>query len=598
VIRRVRLAHWRAYEQLDLDLTRPVTFVVAPNGVGKTSLVEAVRWAMFGRAPGVERGRAVRVGADAATVELRLDVGGATIDVTRTLGAAGRSTFGATRDGTGITEADYLRLLADAWAADVGLLPSLLFGEAGPHTSSALPVRDHLAEVFGIAPLVEATATVEGRLRAVGRDIRDLRAAGGADAAGLRRAEESVARLAADAAGAEAAVAAARAAAAEAQDAERAAAAWQQHRAALATYQARVAELGERLDAVIDVHDGEPDAQLTRAEERAADELDRRRVGVADARVRAAAAGSALDLLADGADDADGTDGTDGAAGPATCPTCLRPLSAAERASALAHHHAARGDAEGSLRAGRDAVREAEARLDLVRGISRSLRAVRVPRPPDVADPGPDAAERFAAAQHGLLDATQAHGAAVARLHDAREALTALRRSAEESAALVAAYREEAVLQVARDALGQVAERFMTERIQPLADEVARRWKLVFGSDGLRFGADGSLRLAVGGDHLGLTDLSGGERVVALFVTRLLVVASATRATTLWLDEPLEHLDPRRRAAIAGTIVRAVQQQALDQIVVTTYEERLARQLAASAPDVVAVAHVRATPPS
>ena len=35
---------------------------------------------------------------------------------------------------------------------------------------------------------------------------------------------------------------------------------------------------------------------------------------------------------------------------------------------------------------------------------------------------------------------------------------------------------------------------------------------------------------------------------------------------------------------------------ALDQIVVTTYEERLARQLATAAPDLVAVAHVRATP--
>ena len=48
MIARIRLARWRAYETLDLTLRRPVTFFVAPNGVGKSSLVEAVRWGLFG----------------------------------------------------------------------------------------------------------------------------------------------------------------------------------------------------------------------------------------------------------------------------------------------------------------------------------------------------------------------------------------------------------------------------------------------------------------------------------------------------------------------------------------------------------------------
>ena len=61
----------------------------------------------------------------------------------------------------------------------------------------------------------------------------------------------------------------------------------------------------------------------------------------------------------------------------------------------------------------------------------------------------------------------------------------------------------------------------------------------------------------------------------------------------MWFDEPLEHLDPRRRAAVAQTIVRAAQLGAVDQIIVTTYEEEIARRLATTAPDHVQVTYAR-----
>ena len=86
-------------------------------------------------------------------------------------------------------------------------------------------------------------------------------------------------------------------------------------------------------------------------------------------------------------------------------------------------------------------------------------------------------------------------------------------------------------------------------------------------------------------------DLSGGERATALIVTRLLLANSLARASSVWFDEPLEHLDPRRRAAIAQTMVSAVQAGTVGQILVTTYEENLARRLAAAAPDTVALTY-------
>ena len=47
------------------------------------------------------------------------------------------------------------------------------------------------------------------------------------------------------------------------------------------------------------------------------------------------------------------------------------------------------------------------------------------------------------------------------------------------------------------------------------------------------------------------------------------------------MDEPLEHLDPTNRRAVAATLVSAVELGELEQILVTTYEEPLARRLAA-----------------
>jgi DNA repair exonuclease SbcCD ATPase subunit len=75
------------------------------------------------------------------------------------------------------------------------------------------------------------------------------------------------------------------------------------------------------------------------------------------------------------------------------------------------------------------------------------------------------------------------------------------------------------------------------------------------------------------------TQFSSGEKVVALLATRLLVRGASTRASFVWLDEPLEHLDPPNRRLIAS-LLTAVGQH-IRQILVTTFEESLARRLAA-----------------
>ena len=66
-------------------------------------------------------------------------------------------------------------------------------------------------------------------------------------------------------------------------------------------------------------------------------------------------------------------------------------------------------------------------------------------------------------------------------------------------------------MEVAERTLHQLADRYLTDYIEPIAREVGRRWKLVFGADGLHFDADGNLTVSHGDASLAMGDLSGGD---------------------------------------------------------------------------------------
>jgi len=126
----------------------------------------------------------------------------------------------------------------------------------------------------------------------------------------------------------------------------------------------------------------------------------------------------------------------------------------------------------------------------------------------------------------------------------------------------------------------QITEKY----IEPLAQEVEARWKRMFGGGGLILSPEGHITRQLGGRTLGFSSLSGGEKVWALLLTRLLVAGASTRAPFVWLDEPLEHLDPRLRKVVAGTLAKAASGTGLRQVVVTTYESELARRLMEDVP--------------
>ena len=93
MINRLRLRNWRSYEDLDLQLGPGTTFVVAPNGVGKTSLVYGLAWGVFGQNSSIDSKDCIRAGAASAEVQVEVDLpGGRRLSISRTAKRRGAPT--------------------------------------------------------------------------------------------------------------------------------------------------------------------------------------------------------------------------------------------------------------------------------------------------------------------------------------------------------------------------------------------------------------------------------------------------------------------------------------------------------------------------
>ncbi|HEX8095357.1 AAA family ATPase [Jatrophihabitans sp.] len=581
MIGHIALRHWRAYEDLDLRLTHPVTFFVAPNGVGKTSLVEAVRWCLLGMPEGRAAVRAIRSGHDSATVQLGLGLPGyPDVRLSRSLRRNGATTFSATVGGRPLDERGYLALLTRAWSAESTVIDAVVFGPPAGGKATGFPIRDHLAQVFGVQTLLNSAAELAERRQVLATRIRSLRADVDASDEAFTAATQAVTDLEAEL---EAAAERRRQLAGEIAALEpgaRLATRWEQYRSEATAFNTKATALAAQLADVVDFGDRDLLTAIEESQHEVSAALADNAAATSAAEVRIAQSASAAQLLAAASDQ---------------CPTCLRPLSAHERDAALAVHGQVGGDSDTEIQRHREESRRLRARLTVISRFTTALNKLRPPAEPEEADPGPAATAALEDARHRSVELAEKHGAITAQLRAARQRLAELGTAAADQAALVAAAREDLVLEVAQNSMTALADRYLTQRINPLATEISHRWKLLFGSEGLRFGASGQLTFSEGGLDLLLEDLSGAERSTALLVTRLLLAASATRASTIWFDEPLEHLDPARRAAVAQTLVRAAQAGAVGQILVTTYEEGLARRLQATAPDTVSLTYAHTT---
>ena len=187
-----------------------------------------------------------------------------------------------------------------------------------------------------------------------------------------------------------------------------------------------------------------------------------------------------------------------------------------------------------------------------------------------------------------LIDVRTAHLHATNELERAQEANQA-------TAELLSLFREDGVSKAAIETTQGTLTELLDETVRPLASEVNQRWQTLFPQRGdLETYATGGITRTINGHVLPYDAFSTGEGTGATILLRLLIAQMATSIDFCWFDEPLEHLDPDVRRKVAYMLSSVTgHEHRLRQVVVTTYEEPLARRLHERDPEGVKLLDVR-----
>ncbi|MCY3994353.1 MAG: AAA family ATPase [Caldilineaceae bacterium] len=576
MIHRFRLRNWRSYEDLDLQLNPGTTFVVAPNGVGKTSLVCGLAWAVFGQHSSVDPKASIRAGATSAEAQVEFELpDGRQLTIRRSAKRRGAPTATYAIDGARLTESLAVTVMEQALGIELAVAGRLAMMLGGGHIAAdnILNLEGHLHHAFGVAHLLSAAETAEAvaketeraraELRSTTRQRLENRDALEGEIAEL---EEEIKRLSQRGIELE-----------QVRDAAAAQRAVVERHLALAGQMEQYEQQRFRLMASIEEHLGravssdnkelvsfELRTELADAQRAIAEMTE----GSVTARSVITAADQAVRLL-----DRD----------HAVCPTCMRPLPHHQRASAISIHRTQREEAQAEITR-LEEVRGA--RQTHTHGVSRLLAQLEALEPPSIeaeVDNVPtqdDAAAWYQQASAALDEHNQRLGGVQSRLESLKTEIASDDQIRQEEEKLRLAYRREAAAYAGAKVLRDAVEHVIQSRIEPLSSEVRGRWKHLFTNNGLVFKPDGSITRVRGDVELGWDTLSGGERTWARIVTHLIVMGATTSLPFAWFDEPLEHLDPQMRHAVAATLATATRGGSPRQLLVTTYEHGIAQQLA------------------
>jgi DNA repair exonuclease SbcCD ATPase subunit len=585
VIRHITLENWRAYRSLDVDVLPGTTFLVAPNGVGKSSLLEAVRWVL---AAGQVDHRAsmIRQGHKEATAAVTLDVARGTLVVSRTLRAKGSrltATAGAALDGRAVDEAEAVRLLEEAWSADPRFVSRTAFLTEDLRRDAEEPnLRTHLCRAYSLDDLQRAVAEIDPVLSQLSRSLKASRAELSGTEAQLIEAREGLAAVEARVLAAGRDVEAARTAHGEMRQALERARAAATRRAAAEAWRERDERLRDEASTIGLVPEaGEPlAAALAALEDDLGARVESIRQQQATLRARLEAAESALAALVEAG---------------ASCPVCLRELDDDSRERAEHLHRTAVEVASTVLADLEDPTPVVT--LQSVRQLARQAAALGSPPEAPPGDGLDELVEAEALAQAALEAAIGALRQAQLEEQAAASRVDAIRVDLETAGALTEQYRAEALLEAAKGALNQTITTVLGRQLEPVAAEVNRRWEAVFPDrPNLHVMPDGQMSRVIDGDQLEFGAFSAGEQTVAKLMMRLTTLLATTTVPFCWVDEPLEHLDPVSRQLVGSTLAHLSSPGGLEQIFVTTYEEPLARRLAELEPERVRVQYLRTEP--
>lgn len=571
MITTVRLSNWRVYGEMELQLEAGTTFLIGMNGVGKSSLVEAVGWVLDAETK--PNSEFIRKGERDAFVEVTLRVEDAVICIRRSLTLGKRkeplktpkSEYAASIDGIETTGAEVFARLEAAWGADVGFIcrTAFLDMQLAPAPGDT-ELRAHLCRAYGLENLEQNVQTFELAIRAADKDARKEQAATGdvrqmieqlrAELAREEAALLSTGPLADDL---ERSLKLATETLQGAENAQKAvedlsnwAGQWQEIAQAAAEFVAEPpagTDLRELLG-----------ASLTAA----ARQRDETRYADARLRERLATLEEALAALD---------------ASEQECPVCRRPLDATSRS----HAHEAQAEDRSRISNELDGI-DIEGPSTVVARLQTLLRdaerlgaspVAEIDTMPDV-ETAEVAVDNLAEQRDSLL---VERGASKGRIDSLKQQVGVLERQVEEASAARAAYRRLGALTAARDALRSTVTEVLQEQMDPIGRQISAMWDQVFPDrPGLTVDPDGAIAREVEGGRLEFSSFSTGEKTVARLLVKLATLVTTTQVPFCWVDEPLEHLDEKSRLFVARMLAQFGKSEILTQVFVTTYQQSIA----------------------
>lgn len=575
MIERLELRRWRAFDAIRLDLSPGTTFLVAPNGVGKTSLLLGMTWAVFGEHSKVDAKDCVRLGRDDAEAFVTIGLRDSTkLVIHRTVTVGGKSTASfSDGDGSAVDTQRAQSLLNDEFGAPLEVAARLAVIRGSGREDGELDLREHLYDAFGVANLRSAAGAATQLHKEAVAARKKIRSATRAQLVNRDQLVAAAAQLERDLADLndqrEELVQKLR----SAEQAQRSLRAWSAHEAALS---ARASEVGDLLrQTAVDGQTAETLEELTALATSSAEAAKalgaQAQADLTSARAQQLAATSALSLLEDHDPE---------------CPTCARPFHGDELQRALAAQQKSAADAQTRIGAANQLIEKAGASLTSNRELLAEVQRLSAPlATPETPMPASDPDAALAVAEAALREHDESSGSASRERTALLEQLSADDDVRSASVAEQAAYRREALAQATAAALSDTAERVANEYIEPLSQQVRWRWKALFGEDGLQLRPNGTIVRVVGDRELAWQQLSSGEQIWARLVASLLILQSSTTVPFAWFDEPLEHLDPRARRIVAADLATSTRNGQPPQLIVTTYEHTIARQLAEDVPE-------------
>ncbi len=137
------------------------------------------------------------------------------------------------------------------------------------------------------------------------------------------------------------------------------------------------------------------------------------------------------------------------------------------------------------------------------------------------------------------------------------------------------------LIDILQEVIGRILYKVKLDYLHPLTQEITEIWRKLFNDQDRFVSFDEKLNPILKNDQgeIGFEGLSGGEKTILTIITKTLIMHHFSNLNFVIMDEPLEHLDVENRAQIIEYLKRIHEVGLIKQLIITTFEESLTRDL-------------------